>query len=212
MENNELNISQWLQGFAGASPLEWLATLAGFLCVYLLIKRSIWSFVFGLIQVSIYAWIFYSVKLYSDMLLHLFYIGFQFYGWYIWRQSQTSEGQVIVVKGHFGEYATWAALATLSSLILGYIMAHYTDASLPYADAFTTCTSLIAQWLLSRRKLFNWAFWIVVDLAAICIYWHKQLYPTSLLYLCFLVMAIIGQWQWYKSDTTEAARYKARAA
>jgi len=194
-----MNLQDWLQGFAGASPLEWTATVAGFICVYLLIKRSIWSFAFGLVQVSIYAWIFFEVKLYSDMGLHLFYIGFQFYGWFIWRQAQDESGHVRVLLGTQKEYLLWLIAVVCSTYIVGFLMTQYTDASLPYADAFTTCASLVAQWLLSRKKLFNWAFWIVVDLVAIAVYWQKQLYPTSALYLCFLIMAIVGQWQWHKA-------------
>lgn len=200
---------QWLTGFAGASPLEWCATLAGFLCVYLLIKRSIWNFAFGFVQVSIYAWIFFEVKLYSDMALHLFYVLFQIYGYSVWRQAQDQQGHVRVLRGTVREYLAWLAIAGFSALCLGYIMASYTDASLPYADAFTTCASLVAQWLLSRKKCFNWLFWILVDVVAIGIYWHKQLYPTALLYACFLLMALIGQWQWFqalrKGDTSERA-------
>ncbi|KXI28318.1 nicotinamide riboside transporter PnuC [Paraglaciecola hydrolytica] len=197
-----MNLTEWLQGFAGASPLEWIATVAGFMCVYLLIKRSIWSFAFGLVQVSIYAWIFFEVKLYSDMVLQFFYIGFQFYGWAIWRRSQDDSGHVLVVKGSLNEYLLWLMAVILSTALVGYLMSNNTDASLPYPDAFTTCASLAAQWLLSHKKLFNWGFWIVVDIVAIAIYWQKQLYPTSALYLCFLVMAVIGQWQWYRAFKT----------
>ncbi|MDP5040763.1 MAG: nicotinamide riboside transporter PnuC, partial [Paraglaciecola sp.] len=159
----------------------------------------IWSFAFGLVQVSIYTWIFYDVKLYSDMALQLFYIGFQFYGWFIWRRSQQEHGEVIVNRGSTVEYTSWMGAVIIGTIIVGYFMNNNTDASLPYPDAFTTCASLAAQWLLSHKKLLNWAFWIVVDIVAIGIYWQKQLYPTSLLYLCFLVMAIIGQIQWYTS-------------
>jgi nicotinamide mononucleotide transporter len=201
-----MNLTEWLQGFAGASPLEWTATIAGFLCVYLLIKRSIWSFFFGLIQVSIYAWIFYEVKLYSDMILHVLYIGFQFYGWFIWRRAQDEHNQVVVIRGSNQQYALWAGVVVISTSIVGTIMAKNTDASFPYPDAFTTCASLVAQWLLSHKRLFNWLLWIVVDVVAITIYWQKQLYPTSALYLCFLVMAMIGQVQWYRSwrDSSKA--------
>jgi nicotinamide mononucleotide transporter len=201
-----MNLTEWLQGFAGASPLEWTATIAGFLCVYLLIKRSIWSFFFGLIQVSIYAWIFYEVKLYSDMILHVLYIGFQFYGWFIWRRSQDEHNQVVVIRGSNQQYALWAGIVVISTSIVGTIMANSTDASFPYPDAFTTCASLVAQWLLSHKRLFNWLLWIVVDIVAITIYWQKQLYPTSALYFCFLVMAMIGQAQWYRSwrDSSKA--------
>ncbi|MFT2089993.1 nicotinamide riboside transporter PnuC [Paraglaciecola sp. 2405UD69-4] len=194
-----MNWQQWLTGFAGASPLEWIATIAGFLCVYLLIKRSIWSFAFGLLQVSIYTWIFYDVKLYSDMALHIFYVGFQFYGWWIWRQSSDTDNRIIVAKGSFKEYAFWLLLISISTVIVGTLMQRYTDASFPYPDAFTTCASLAAQWLLSHKRLLNWSIWIVVDIVAIAIYWQKGLYPTSVLYCCLLIMACIGQWQWFQS-------------
>lgn len=194
-----MNWLEWFEGFAGASPLEWVATVAGFICVYLIIKRNIWCFAFGFVQVSIYAWIFYDVKLYSDMGLHIFYIGFQIYGWHLWKKTQDSTGRVIVNKGTAKEYTLWIITIVISASLLGTIMAHYTDASFPYPDAFTTCASLAAQWLLSHKKLFNWAIWIVVDIVAIAIYWQKGLFPTSALYFCFLVMAIIGQWQWYQS-------------
>lgn len=194
-----MDLSTWLQGFAGASPMEWTATIAGFLCVYLVIKRSIWCFFFGLIQVSIYSWIFFSVKLYSDMVLHIFYIGFQVYGWLIWSKSQHQQGHVLVEPGSGKEYLIWAIVIAASTFILGNAMLNNTDASFPYADAFTTCASLVAQWLLSHKKLYNWAVWIIVDIVAIAIYWQKGLYPTSALYLCFLIMAIIGQRLWLKS-------------
>jgi nicotinamide mononucleotide transporter len=193
-----MNWNEWLQGFAGASPIEWVATVSGFICVYLIIKRNIWCFAFGFVQVSIYAWIFYDVKLYSDMGLHIFYIGFQVYGWLLWRKAQDSSGHVIVNQGTTKEYTLWIIVIVVSTSLLGTIMNHYTDASFPYPDAFTTCASLSAQWLLSHKKLLNWTVWIVVDIVAIAIYWQKGLFPTSALYACFLVMAIIGQWQWYK--------------
>lgn len=74
--------------------------------------------------------------------------------------------------------------------------AHYTDAALPYADAFTTTASLAAQWLLARKKLEFWQLWIAVDLVAIGIYWYKDLWLTAGLYLAFLVMASQGLRAW----------------
>jgi len=194
----EMNWNEWLQGFAGASPVEWVATVSGFICVFLIIKRNIWCFAFGFVQVSIYAWIFYDVKLYSDMGLQIFYVGFQIYGWLLWRKDQDATGHVIINQGSAKEYGLWIIAIVVSSSVLGAIMSNFTDASLPYPDAFTTCASIAAQWLMSHKKLLNWTVWIIVDIVAIAIYWQKGLYPTSALFACFLVMAFIGQWQWYK--------------
>ena len=193
-----MNLSEWLHGFAEASPVEWVATLSGFLCVFLLIKRNIWCFFFGFIQVSLYTWIFFDVKLYSDMLLHVFYMGFQVYGWRVWSNSLASEGQIAVDAGSVKEHLILFGIAAVAMVALGNFMLTKTDASFPFADAFTTSASLAAQWLLSHKKLYNWSVWIVVDIVAIWIYWQKGLYPTSLLYMCFLIMACIGQYQWFR--------------
>lgn len=191
-------MSEWLQGFAGASPIEWIATVSGFICVYLVITRNIWCFFFGLIQVTLYSWIFYGVKLYSDMILHLIYVGFQIYGYWIWSSQSANQGPIQVVKGTTKETVSAVIVAVFATLILGSIM-RFTDASLPYIDAFTTATSLVAQLMLSHKRLYNWSFWIVVDCVAIWVYWYKGLYPTSVLYCCLLVMACFGQWQWLKN-------------
>lgn len=191
-----MNAAEWLQGFAGASPVEWVATICGFLCVYLIIRRSIWCFFFGFIQVSLYTWIFFGVKLYSDMMLHVFYMGFQIYGWRVWSKSKDPSGHIQVSKGSVNEYLFWFAVAIVSTVVLGTYMSANTDASFPYPDAFTTSASLVAQWLLSHKKLLNWSVWIVVDIVAIAIYWQKGLFPTSALYFCFLIMSCIGQYQW----------------
>jgi len=76
----------------------------------------------------------------------------------------------------------------------------YTDATFAYPDAFTTSASLVAQWLLSRRHLYNWIFWIVVDVVAIVIYFQKGLYPTSVLYFTLLIMCFVGQYQHGKKE------------
>lgn len=194
-----MGISDWIMGFAGASPLEWIATISGFICVFLIIRRSIWCFFFGFIQVTLYSWIFFDVKLYSDAILHVIYIGFQIYGYWIWSHNMDNTGHVIVDPGSVRYYALTILIALAAALGWGWFMDNHTDASFAYFDAFTTATSLAAQWLMTHKKLFNWSFWIVVDIVAIWIYWQKGLFPTSALYLCFLIMACIGQWQWVKA-------------
>lgn len=200
--------NEWLIGFAGASPLEWTATICGFICVFLIIRRSIWCFFFGFIQVTLYSWIFFNVKLYSDALLHVIYIGFQIYGYWVWSRNLDDTGHVKVAPGSFHYYGVSILVVITATMSWGWFMDNYTDASFAYFDAFTTATSLTAQWLMTHKKLLNWSFWIVVDIVAIGIYWQKGLFPTSALYLCFLIMACVGQWQWWKAYQT----YKFSAA
>lgn len=176
--------------------LELVAVIAGLLCVYLIIIRSIWCWPVGLIQVSVYVWIFYHAKLYSDVGLHIIYIGLQLYGWWHWLYGGPGKSQLPVKKLSTRGVIAWVAISLVGSTSLGIIMTRYTDASLPFADAFTTVASLTAQWLLTRKYLQNWYFWIAVDVVAIFVYASKALYMTSALYALFLCMAIAGLVAW----------------
>ncbi len=193
-----MDIQNFIIGFFGASLIEIIASLSGFICVYLIIKRSLWCWPVGLLQVTLYLFVFYDAKLYSDVILQGIYIVMQIYGWWYWSQGRKQDHDVIVIAGSVTGILLWVAVAVLGSYALGYIMSTYTDAALPYPDAFITVTSLIAQWLLSRRILANWMFWIMVDLVAINVYWQKDLYPTTVLYLVFLFMAVSGLIVWWR--------------
>lgn len=83
-------------------------------------------------------------------------------------------------------------------------MQTYTNAAIPYADSFIMSASLVAQWLMARKKLESWLFWITVDVIAVGVYWIKELYITTGLYTVFLILAIMGFFEWRKSLLKEA--------
>ncbi|MDG9666547.1 nicotinamide riboside transporter PnuC [Hahella sp. CR1] len=207
-----MDIQSFLVGFFGGSAIEIIASLAGFICVFLIIRRNIWCWPIGLVQVALYMIVFYDAKLYSDFILHGIYVVMQFYGWWYWLQGRGQDDDLVVLPTALPMTLLWVAVAILGSFGLGYVMSTYTDASLPYPDAFTTVASLVAQWLLSRRQLINWGFWIAVDIVAIGVYWQKGLYPTTVLYATFLVMASAGLMVWLRRYQTQMLEMKAEYA
>jgi nicotinamide mononucleotide transporter len=150
-------------------------------------------------QVFLYIFIFYQVKLYSDMILHVIYVVMQIYGWYHWLHGGKNRGTLPVSTLTYRARLVWPFAAIVGTAAWGYLMATFTDASVPYGDAFTTVASLIAQWLMARKRLESWLFWISVDVVAIGIYWYKGLHLTSGLYAVFLVLATIGLFAWRRS-------------
>ena len=92
-----MNLESFITGMLGASTIEICASLAGFVSVYLVIKRNIWCWPVGLLQVALYVFVFYQVKLYSDMALHVIYIFMQLYGWWHWRKVQGGLGDIQVL-------------------------------------------------------------------------------------------------------------------
>lgn len=184
--------------------IEGVAVVFGLMCVWLTVRQNIWCWPTGLVQVSLYIFIFYEVKLYSDLMLHFVYIGLQIYGWYHWLHGGKNRANLPVSELGSRSRLAWSLIAIAGTGGWGYLMATYTDAAVPYGDAFTTIASLIAQWLMARKRLESWLFWIVVDVVAIGIYWHKSLYLTSGLYAVFLVLATIGWLEWRRSHVSDS--------
>lgn len=180
------------------NPLEAIAVFFGVACVWLTIKQNILCWPAGLIQVILYIYIFFTVKLYSDVLLHIIYVGLQIYGWHHWLHGGPQHSKLPVTHLSLKAFAVWTGVGLFVAGFLGYGMARFTDASLPYPDSFTTIFSLCAQWLLARKRLQAWLFWIIVDIVAIFIYFHKNLYLTSGLYALFLGLATVGYFTWKK--------------
>jgi nicotinamide mononucleotide transporter len=179
--------------------IEAIAVVFGVLCVWLTVRQNIWCWPTGLVQVLLYIIIFYQVKLYSDLILHVIYVGMQIYGWYHWLHGGKAHGKLPVSKLTSIGRLIWTAVVIAGTLMWGYLMASLTNASVPYGDAFTTVASLVAQWLMARKRLESWIFWICVDIAAIGIYLYKGLFLTSGLYTVFLVLATTGLFAWRKS-------------
>ncbi|MBT8448567.1 MAG: nicotinamide riboside transporter PnuC [Gammaproteobacteria bacterium] len=184
------------------SIIEIIAVIAGLICVYLVIKQSIWCWPAGLIQVTLYIYIFYEVKLYSDVILHVIYVILNLYGWYHWLYGGKARDTLPVTDQATQTNITWLIFIAVGTLLWGWFMATNTDASLPYPDAFTTVASLSAQWLMARKRLESWVLWIVVDIVATIVYYIKGLYLTSGLYFVFLIMATVGLFSWRKSMLT----------
>ncbi|PQA88797.1 nicotinamide mononucleotide transporter [Marinicaulis flavus] len=183
----------------GERPVEIAAFFLGLANIILLVRRSIWNYPFGIVMVSLYGWIFYGEKLYSDVLLQIFFFVVQIYGWAHWMGRRDEAGRVIVTALG-GRAALAYALAALAGVAaLGGFMATYTDASFPFWDASVAVLSVIAQILLARRRLENWLVWVGVDALAIGLYWTKGLYPTAALYTLFLVIAAIGYVNWRRA-------------
>jgi nicotinamide mononucleotide transporter len=196
-----------IEYFSGPlGQLELLATLLLIANVYLLAKQKLINYWFGLAGVLIYGYLFLQFQLYSDMLLQwVFYAPLQIVGYLMWKYGRTlgtaaSDGinsMKIVALNSTGRLYTVAAIGIFAAA-LGFIMATNTDASFPYIDALTTTMSVAASILLLKKIWENWIIWIAMDLIAIPLYYTKEMYVTSGLYVIFLGLATYGAITWYR--------------
>jgi nicotinamide mononucleotide transporter len=186
--------------------LQLLATVTGILCVYLQTREKILAWPFGIVSVSISVYIFLQSGLYSDVILHVVYIGLNVYGWWVWstkRRSDNDVAPIVQLTNH--QWIIWPIAIFIGAAILGTLMGHYTDASLPYFDAFTTIGSLVAQYLLAKKVFQNWALWIIVDVVAVNVYIYKELYIIAFLFFVYLLLCIKGHFDWKKQYELQIA-------
>jgi len=181
------------------SLVEIVATAFGLLCVWLTVRQNIWCWPTGLVMVTLYIYIFYGVRLYSDMGLQVIYVFLQIYGWVHWARGGTKEKKLPVTRISRTEALFWVVTAAAAVAALGWVMKHKAGAALPYWDAVTTVLSLVAQYLMARKLLESWLVWITVDVLSIGIYNVKGLHLTAGLYAVFLGLATAGFFAWRRS-------------
>ena len=178
------------------SGLELFAAALGVIAVWLTVKQNPWCWPIGLVMVLLYSWIFFEIKLYSGMLLQVFFALLQVYGWWQWTRAGTHhEGRVVsrltALQVLFG-----LAMGAIGSAALGAAMAHWTDSGFPWSDATLTAFSLVAQLWMAQKRLQCWALWCVIDVLYIGFFAWQDLYLTAGLYALFTVIAIQGWRDW----------------
>lgn len=184
------------------SVYEIIGTVLGVIGVALMIRQNVWGWPVGIVQVTVYAWVFFEAKLYSDAILQVFFFAIQAYGWWHWiaGEGRNTPGPALrVTRLRVRAVAGWVAAGAVTTVVWGEFMRRHTDAALPHWDAFILVFSLIAQWWQARKRLECWAGWMAVNGVAIGVYWAKDLRLTAGLYVIFFAMAVAGDRAWRRS-------------
>jgi nicotinamide mononucleotide transporter len=190
-----------LSGIGATEFLEYLAVLCAVLYVLLISFRNQWGWLFATINAIIYCIICYFSKLYLETGLQLFYVVMAIYGWYEWSDEDDDLEEKVrrwPLKIHLYILSFGVPLAALTGLLFFL----FTDQANPYLDAFTTLFSLIATFMVTKKILENWLYWIVIDLVAMQLYNSRGLELTAALYFFYAVVSVFGYFNWKKNLIT----------
>jgi nicotinamide mononucleotide transporter len=181
------------------SALEAAAVVLAILYLLLAIRQNIWCWLCAGISTAIYVYLFIDARLYMESALNVFYFGMAIYGWSVWYfgRSDGHELPVSVWRLTWHAYAIAAIFA--ASLVSGYLLNRYTDAAFPYLDSLTTWAAIWATFLVARKVLENWWYWLVIDIVSMFIYWSRDLQLTSMLFAVYVVMIPFGLVSWTRS-------------
>lgn len=178
------------------SFLEILAVIVNVAGVWLTAQRVRWCWPVSIVAVLLYAWIFFEVKLYSDMLLQLAFVVMQGYGWWQWSLGMDDGGRVHAQRLARATAVTSLALGLVGGVLLGAAMHTLTDAAVPWLDALLASFSLVASFWAARKYLASWWLWIVLDVIYVGLFAYKDLYLTAALYGGFIALAVYGLRAW----------------
>jgi nicotinamide mononucleotide transporter len=188
------------------SYIEFVGVVAGLACVWLAARANILTWPVGLLNIACFFAIFYQIRLYSDMFLQVYFFIASLYGWWNWsRPGAQTRQKVMVVPDR---QRLWlAAVIVLATLLIGTAVSRLHEffpaafpqpASYPYVDTFVAVMSVVATVLLARRKLENWALWVLVNLISVALYAKKNVLFIALEYAVLLLIAAYGLITWYK--------------
>lgn len=196
-------IDQYTSWFS-ENYLELLGAVLGVLYIFFSIRQNILTWPTGLITSALYIFVFFQAKFYADMGLQGYYVAISIYGWYYWlkggNENKTSDTPISGITKK-----TVFVLIPITIIIYGiilFILLNYTDSPVPYMDSMTTALSIVATWMLARKIIEHWLIWIFVDAFSAGLYVYKDLWPTTILFVIYTVMAIVGFYEWRKELKT----------
>jgi nicotinamide mononucleotide transporter len=194
-------------GWLPLPTTEVLGFVTGGVCVWLVVREHMWNWPVGLANNVFFFILFLRGRLFADMSLQIVYFGLGVFGWLNWLYGGKDRSELRISRTAVAEWLALAALVPFSTWGLREILIVVNDAA-PFLDALTTILSLGAQYLLCRKRLENWYFWIAADVIYIPLYISRELPLTAVLYGVFLVMCLVGLREW-RRNLAVAIRVKA---
>ncbi|MDD3685184.1 MAG: nicotinamide riboside transporter PnuC [Bacteroidales bacterium] len=184
--------------------INWVETVAaalGLIGIGLQIKQNPWYWLTAILMVLLYIYVFYVSGFYADMSFQFYYLVVSVYGWIHWVKSREKIelGKLEAFKLDRTQWVKWLGLSSVFFVIIYLILRYLTDSEIPMGDAFTTALSITATWLLARKVLENWLFWIVVNAVSTALYVYKEMYPSVVLFSVLTILAVLGYFKWRKA-------------
>ncbi|MEM8561898.1 MAG: nicotinamide riboside transporter PnuC [Pseudomonadota bacterium] len=187
------------------SGWEIAAVLLGIIYLILAVRESLWCWYAAFISTAIFLVLFWNVNLLMESGLQVYYLVMAVYGWWQWQYGSTEKAELHISSWSRRHHLLAVSLVVLASAGSGALLTQYTNAALPYMDSFTTWGSILTTWMVARKILENWLYWLVIDSVSIYLYLDRELYLTAALFAVYLVIVVFGYRKWLLNYRAQAA-------
>jgi nicotinamide mononucleotide transporter len=198
-------IHQFIEGIKTTGWLEFIAVITGIASVVFSRRENILVFPVGIISTAIYIYIYIKTGLYADAGVNFYYTLMSITGWWMWARKKEGETVLMITRSNTKDWQQTVLFFAISWLILFVVLKKFTDSTVPQADSFTAAAAIAGMWLMNKKKLENWIWWIVTDIVSIPLNFYKGLVFTSFQYTVFLVLATMGYITWRRKLHTQKA-------
>lgn len=192
-----------IEQLLATSPWEAAASIIGLAYLLLAVRRNLLCWLCAFASTTIYVVLFAQANLYMQVALNCYYLAMAVYGFIDWRRGRTDAGEVKIESWTVNQHVMAAALVIIASALNGWILAQFTDSPAPYLDSFVTWGSFVTTWMVARRIIENWLYWIVIDAAAAWLYFSQGLLATTLLFIIYLGIVVRGYFVWRREQALQ---------
>jgi len=196
-------VQRLIEQLLATSPWEAAAALIGLTYLLLAVRRNLLCWLCAFVSTGIYVVLFAQAGLYMQVALNLFYLAMAVYGFIDWRRGRTDSGDVRIESWSVNQHVMAVVLVIIASAINGRLLAEWTDSPAPYLDSFVTWSSFVTTWMVARRIIENWLYWIVVDAVAAWLYYDQKLLATTLLFIIYLGIVVRGYFVWRREQALQ---------
>ena len=198
-----LSVQTFVEQIRAMSPWEVTAMLLGLAYLLLAVRRNLLCWLCAFLSTSIYIALFLKASLYMQVLLNVFYLAMAVYGFIDWKRGRSESGEVRIESWTVNQHVTVAVLVIIASALNGWALSRWTDSPAPYLDSFVTWGSVVTTWMVARRIIENWLYWIVVDAAGAWLVYGQGMLPTTLLFIIYLGIVVRGYFVWRREQVLQ---------
>ncbi|MGZ8554006.1 MAG: nicotinamide riboside transporter PnuC [Chitinophagaceae bacterium] len=200
----------FVEGIKNTSGLEYIAVFAGIASVWFSRIENILVYPVGLINTIIYIWLSFKYHLLGEATVNFYYTVMSIYGWVLWAKRNPQHHHAVVItsssaKNWRNQLLFFAFFYVSIFIALTYLKKGFAPGAIPWADALASATAFTGMWLMARKKVESWYWWIITNIASIPLYFVKGLVFTSVYYFILFIMAIFGLYEWSKRAKKAAA-------
>jgi nicotinamide mononucleotide transporter len=201
---------QFYQGLLNTTWYEFIGVVSGIASVYYSRKENILVYPVGLINTIIYIYLSFKGSLFGEAAVNLYYTIMSIYGWMLWTKKDQQQHHVVVItrsngKDWLGQSLFFLAFYIAIYSALTYLKKDFAPGAIPYADAFASATAFTGMWLMAKKKVESWIWWILTDFSSVPLYFVKGYVFTSVYYFILLIMAFWGLAEWLKRSRVTAS-------